>query len=372
MINILTLVPDQKILDLIENLLTIANKSQKTFNFKAKIISNEDIPILKSSELIFNLDNKKTLHIYKKQLGLKDEDLLIIIYQGLLSTEEWTNLFCAGSIPEEEYPNLYVISLKFIDWDILKGLVTPTLQSHAIMHLILYSVVASFTPLKSHDETRGCIMDFCEELTDFNEVLIEGYKLCREECQDVLKETPYNEVINNITNGLKKDYILLDHEAIDKIQPKTAKRLSDNKIFNRFEEISRDPLKNIGSLDEILNELQSKVEEARKVNKRINDILIIIFGTIMLIGLIIILFGALKNQPLETLIGCVFEVLLIWPYTKLNKIKQENLRLKTGVSVFRLNLKSCEFEENKKGKKICIKKVVNDINKFFVGLKAMS
>jgi hypothetical protein len=54
-------------------------------------------------------------------------------------------------------------------------------------------------------ETRGCLMDFCDNLEDFNAMLARRYQLCDEECRPKLEKSPLKDPIAKILIELRRE-----------------------------------------------------------------------------------------------------------------------------------------------------------------------
>ena len=114
------------------------------------------------------------------EYNLSKHDSLIVFTKSVLNAfsnsafgaykEAFTNLFYDSSNEKTS-----IISLKFLEWDIMKGKLTEELKFHVVAHLLVALLIETYTGLSSHNGTRGCLMDFCNNLQDFNAMLASRY-----------------------------------------------------------------------------------------------------------------------------------------------------------------------------------------------------
>lgn len=145
----------------------------------------------------------------KEQNEYAKEDLLIAFYDGIITANDhgYSNLFIAGANADDPYPHTAVISLKFIFWGILEEKYNYSVQRHALFHLVISSLIASYTKLQAHFKTYGCLLDFNGNLLDFNKKIQMGYYLCSSEqdnCYNRMLEENYGKAIIKLCSELKK------------------------------------------------------------------------------------------------------------------------------------------------------------------------
>lgn len=204
--------------------LEFANSCQSDFSFYLiPQVDLNDTPFDGPSVEV--LDALKYLDCVKKMYKYDQQDLILSFYNGLLnaSNQGLSNLFCAGSRYNEQYPSTGVISLKYLGWNVLEEKYNYEVQKHSILHLILCGIIGSYTDLTPHDDI-GCLLDLNIKLTSFNLKLSRGYYLCSKEeynCYSRVKDSKYgNSIIRLCENFKKSDYKTQVNETIldDKIQ----------------------------------------------------------------------------------------------------------------------------------------------------------
>ncbi len=104
---------------------------REAVNFASTCQSDFDFYLIPNTVITDSLFKNPYLEIYETEnyfSGLKkinnynDDDLIIKFYNGTLQATKHglSNLFCAGSKYDDEYPLAAVISLQYLDWEILE------------------------------------------------------------------------------------------------------------------------------------------------------------------------------------------------------------------------------------------------------------
>jgi hypothetical protein len=191
--------PIKGIEDYVNNFAKRLNAVQDTFLFKVYHPINQTNKLVSTDE-IEDEDAFQTLRPLKEDHNLSAQDCLIAFTIAVLGTpqENLTNLFYSGS-----GDNIFIISLKFLQWGIIEGKLTQELKFHALSHLLIGILLETYTNLTSHSETRGCLMDFCNSLIDFNAMLARRYFLCNN-CKDSLKGPP-SELFKKLLSELRSE-----------------------------------------------------------------------------------------------------------------------------------------------------------------------
>ncbi len=179
---------------------TLANDSQADFRFHALPPDTDaDSPLASPAsdfrEILSYLDRRK------KSLFAADTDLLVAFYDGLVQAREarLSNLFLAGARYDEPTPCTAVVSLKFLSWEVLEEKFDYNVQRHALLHLLVCSILGGYTEIEAHRETYGCLFDFNGKLVDFNRKLARGYYLCAPNERDCLRRVQQTQYGNSIT-----------------------------------------------------------------------------------------------------------------------------------------------------------------------------
>jgi hypothetical protein len=177
----------------------LANESQGDFRFHAlPPDANADTPLASPAsdfrEILSYLDRRKT------SLAAAQTDLLVAFYDGLVQAREagLSNLFLAGARYDEPTPCTAVVSLKFLSWEILEAKFDYNVQRHALLHLLVCSILGGYTEIEAHRETYGCLFDFNARLVDFNRKLARGYYLCSPNERDCLRRVQQTKYGNSI------------------------------------------------------------------------------------------------------------------------------------------------------------------------------
>lgn len=190
------------------NFLNEANATQTDFNFYLLPPENGNEsplrkPIADYLEILEFLNNQKT------RMGLDVDDLLIAFYDGVITAWEHglANLFIAGANVEDLYPCTAAVSLRFISWGILEQKYDYSLQRHALFHLVVCALIGSYTKAAAHHQTYGCLLDFNNQLVDFNRKLQMGYYLCstsQKGCYTAIQSERYGNSIIRLCKVLRE------------------------------------------------------------------------------------------------------------------------------------------------------------------------
>lgn len=197
------------------NFLGEANTTQADFNFYLLPPENGNEsplskPVADYLEILGFLDNQK------RRMGLDVEDLLIAFYDGAITAldQGLANLFIAAANKEDSYPCTAAVSLRFISWGILEQKYDYSLQRHALFHLVMCTLIGSYTKVAAHHQTYGCLLDFNSQLVDFNRKLQMGYYLCstnQSNCYNAVQSERYGKSIIRLCKVLKEG---IDHKKL--------------------------------------------------------------------------------------------------------------------------------------------------------------
>ncbi len=190
------------------NFLNEANATQTDFKFYLLPPENgNESPLRKP--ITDYLEILKFLDIQKRRMSLDVNDLLIVFYDGVITAldQGFTNLFIAGANIKELYPCTAAISLRFISWGILEQKYDYSLQRHALFHLVLSTLICVYTKVTAHQENHGCLLDFNNQLIDFNHKIQMGYYLCSNSqngCYYAMQSERYGNSIIRLCETLKE------------------------------------------------------------------------------------------------------------------------------------------------------------------------
>lgn len=88
--------------------------------------------------------------------------------------------------------------------------------------------------------------------------------------------------------------------------------------------------------DDVVREVTAHVEEALRKNRQIETVLIILLVILALVGLGLLITGAIRQQLALALPGGLCELAVGWPIQTLVKLRQENIRLAILPQLIRL------------------------------------
>lgn len=168
----------------LKEIIEIWNDSQHNFLFSAVRPSKDLERQLLSSGKIHEEIADKIADQIRKEAGFNSDDEMIQFCEKRLHGEEYYQLFSSGTLQDEEPPNTSTISLDFMR-KLARGQTEEAPLLAMILQTILH-VITSGIGIEPHDETKGCIMDFDENMEDILIGLKNGPKFCSS-CQKQLK-----------------------------------------------------------------------------------------------------------------------------------------------------------------------------------------
>lgn len=201
------IIPDRQVESICRDAVSFANTCQSDFDFYLIPQTETDKSPFKNQSIeVF--DGLKYLEEQKTKYSYDKEDLVLTFYNGILKATSYglSNLFCAGSNIDDEFPCTGIISLKYLNWDILEEKYNYEVQKHSILHLIVCSIIGSYTKLQAHRQNIGCLLDLNLNLTAFNIKLQKGYYLCSSTefgCYDKLRKEKYGNSIIRLCEKFK-------------------------------------------------------------------------------------------------------------------------------------------------------------------------
>ena len=200
------IIPHNQVEKVCQDAMTFANSCQSSFTFYILPPSSKATSILNEhSADVFDI--LRYLEEKKFENGYEKDDLILTFYNGILqaSSHGLSNLFCAGSRYDEQYPCTGVISLKYLGWEILEEKYNYEIQKHSILHLMICGIIGAYTHLQAHSDI-GCLLDMNLKLTSFNLKLCRGYYLCSTNefgCFDKIKKEKYGNAILQLCDKFK-------------------------------------------------------------------------------------------------------------------------------------------------------------------------
>ena len=135
-------IPNSLSEDVCKSASDLANSCQSDFNFYVLPPIDEKGNPFKNQTLNFR-DGLNFLNNKRNRFGYDNEDLMLSFYNGFLCAPEYGlgNLFAAGSRYDEQPPCTGIISLNYLNWEVLEEKYNYEVQKHSILHLMICGVV---------------------------------------------------------------------------------------------------------------------------------------------------------------------------------------------------------------------------------------
>ena len=190
-----------------------ANTAQPFVRFRDVLLGND--PLI-SAPRVDVVEALQHFHAQKAELKLGREDVLVAVVQGNLFDAENDEYFfrTSSGFPElkDAYPGVGIISLFYrLDaasefrqprneaararkaqwWDPKGELEKAVLLSNSLGLMLLDLVATLLCGLVEHDDTRGCVLDYCQDPYDVLEAFKRGvdFQFCPRTCRPILEQT---------------------------------------------------------------------------------------------------------------------------------------------------------------------------------------
>lgn len=165
-------------IDEVTQVLFLANQVQKKFLFE---YSNEELPLDEKYKLEnggYDLCRATKSLVSKSKYRKLSRPLIVISAEALGRRENGTepDYFYFLSKEDDYDPNITVISIQPLKY-LPK---TRSLQDYLLMLLSTY-ILTQYGDFSFHDDTCGCLFDYCDELSDMEQCFLNG-SLC-EDCE---------------------------------------------------------------------------------------------------------------------------------------------------------------------------------------------
>jgi len=197
-----------------------ANRAQKEIEFSQLRLPESARKVLFTNPLDAEAGSKEA-HSIRAAHELASGDSLIVVVEGNIQDEKDDEYFIVNgadhSAAGESYSGVALLSLYYLNpnsafrkkaeswWSNLAEVERRRIASDSILLLILSAVASEFTKLEFHDETRSCIMDFCQTPTDIVAALKGGFQFCEEVCSPLLRQDVVGQSLLAIAEGLSKN-----------------------------------------------------------------------------------------------------------------------------------------------------------------------
>lgn len=165
----------------------------------------------------------------KSKYGLKTEDIVVVVVDADVQDDEDNEYFCVSNL---DYPALRatcpgaaILSLYYLrpnstfmdgvdrNWRQLSEFRGRRMISDSILLLILTSITMQLTGVDTHPESRGCVLDYCQNPSDIMEALKGGFRFCQH-CLKQLETLPEGRAVLQIADRLNENPFRLVSERI--------------------------------------------------------------------------------------------------------------------------------------------------------------
>ncbi|HEX8114176.1 MAG TPA: TIR domain-containing protein [Kofleriaceae bacterium] len=161
----------------LEELFDSWNQIQSSWNFVGIRPRREYERALLTPGAISSDDASQLAARIRAAVGYTSEPSVIVFTEKRLFDDKYDQLFLGGQEADEDPPSIGIVSLEFLRRNDLQRLLGPVLF-RAVISNILYSLGVDSGLDDHHDETRGCVMDFCNYMPDIVVGLREGPRFC--------------------------------------------------------------------------------------------------------------------------------------------------------------------------------------------------
>jgi hypothetical protein len=190
-----------------------ANTVQSCVRFRDVLLGDDPLITAPRVNVVEALQH---FHGRKADFELSREDVLVAVVQGNLYDDENDEYFfrTTSGFPElkDTYPGVGVISLfyrldaasefrqprneaagarKVAWWDPKGDTEKAVLLSNSLVLMLLDLVATLLCELVEHDDTRGCVLDYCQDPYDVLEAFKRGvdFQFCPRTCRPILEQT---------------------------------------------------------------------------------------------------------------------------------------------------------------------------------------
>jgi hypothetical protein len=176
----------------IHHLCVQANLAQKFVLFRHVFIPKHQQGLLLGDTVHGQAACEKALSL-KAELGIKADDIFVVVIDGDLYDDEDNEYFCVSSLDyaslSTEHPGVGIVSVYFLDpnsayaneeggWKELTEAKRRAMLSSSILLVTLCQVTTLLTGLETHEDFRGCVMDYCQRPTEGMGGLRRGFRFC--------------------------------------------------------------------------------------------------------------------------------------------------------------------------------------------------
>ncbi len=164
----------------------------------------------------------------RSESGFSSNDEIIIFTEKRIFTDEYDQLFLLGSTRWDNPPNVTVISLDFIR----KLFHTNKPYMFRAILVNILSALAQNEGFLTHEETRGCVLDFCDYMPDIIRAIDKGPTFCPEH-EAQIRDANKEYLLRLVDAILDKDLAKQDEIVTKKISSLEKARLQEGE--NQFD-----------------------------------------------------------------------------------------------------------------------------------------
>ena len=218
-----------------------ANAAQDVILFRDIFFADE--PMI-STPKVNIVDACRHFHAKKSDYSLQENDVLIPVVQGNLFDDQNDEYFYKTHLNYPQLPDLKegargvgILSLfyrmspisEFLSprndlvkirkeewWDPKTNTEKDMLLSNLLLHLLLGLTGMLVANLKAHDDTRGCIMDYCQDTFETMIAFERGvdFSFCDRECRQIMEKSEFGKALIKIATHLTANPFGQPHPSI--------------------------------------------------------------------------------------------------------------------------------------------------------------
>jgi len=140
----------------------------------------------------------------RNEAGYSPDHMIIVFTEKRIFAKGYDQLYLDGTSSTDTHPNVFTISL---DYTRLLFKTSPQNKKFVFQVILsnILSAVALDEDLQTHEDTRGCILDFCNNMRDIIKGIKNGFAFCAEHSSQIRKQ--------------KKDYLFELAKIVSRTTP---------------------------------------------------------------------------------------------------------------------------------------------------------
>lgn len=145
--------------------------------YEVKLLTRGAIPLEETYDIAAKIRN---------EAGYTPDDEVMVFTEKRIYTNDYHQLFFGGTTKYNDIPNVTTISLDFMRKLFRKSSDINPFMFRAILVNILSSL-AQGEGFSTHDETKGCILDFCNNMLDILKGIESGLRFCDQHVNQIIR-----------------------------------------------------------------------------------------------------------------------------------------------------------------------------------------